>query len=97
MSHSGQRSSHQAVAYLEATVGYDSRGDAHFHKGDFATAIDDYDHALKLWPDYPQAMYGRGAARIRNGDRVGGQADIDGARKLQPDVETAEAKLGIKT
>jgi hypothetical protein len=42
-------------------------------------------------------MYGRGAARIRNGDRVGGQADIDGARKLQPDVETAEAKLGIKT
>jgi tetratricopeptide (TPR) repeat protein len=80
----------------EATVGYDSRGDAHFHKGDFATAIDDYDHALELWPEYPQAMYGRGAAKMRNGDSVGGQADIDAARKLKPDVETAEVKLGIK-
>jgi tetratricopeptide (TPR) repeat protein len=80
----------------EATVGYDSRGDAHFHKGDFATAIDDYDHALKLWPEYPQAMYGRGAAKLRNGDSAGGQADIDAAKKLKPDVETAEAKLGIK-
>jgi tetratricopeptide (TPR) repeat protein len=80
----------------EATVGYDSRGDAHFHKGNFAAAIDDYDHALKLWPEYPQAMYGRGAAKIRNGDRAGGQADIDAARKLQADVEAAEAKLGIK-
>jgi tetratricopeptide (TPR) repeat protein len=80
----------------EATVGYDSRGDAHFHKGDFATAIDDYDHALTLWPQYPQAMYGRGAAKMRSGDGVGGQADMDAARKLKPDVETAEAKLGIK-
>jgi tetratricopeptide (TPR) repeat protein len=93
------RDSDQAIKLSrtsEATVGYDSRGDSHFHKGDFATAIDDYDHALKLWPQYPQAMYGRGAAKIRNGDRVGGQADIDAARKLQPDVESAEAKLGIK-
>ena len=80
----------------EATLGYDSRGDAHFHKGDFATAIDDYEHALKLWPEYPQAMYGRGAAKMRHGDRVGGQADIDAARKLKADVETVEAKLGIK-
>jgi tetratricopeptide (TPR) repeat protein len=80
----------------EATVGYDSRGDAHFHKGDFATAIDDYDHALKLWPEYPQALYGRGAAKMRSGDRIGGQADMDAARKLKPGVENVEGKLGIK-
>jgi tetratricopeptide (TPR) repeat protein len=79
----------------EVTAGYASRGDAHFHKGDFATAINDYDHALELWPEYPQAMYGRGAAKIRSGDRTGGQADIDAAKKLKSDVEAAEARLGI--
>ncbi|MDE2135369.1 MAG: tetratricopeptide repeat protein [Alphaproteobacteria bacterium] len=79
----------------EATEGHDGRGDALFLKRDFKAAIEDYDASLKLWPEYPEALYGRGAAKTRNGDVAGGRADLDAARKLEPEVEAAEAKLGI--
>lgn len=79
----------------EATEGYNSCGDTHFRAGDFGAAIGDYDHALKLWSEYPEALYGRGAAKTRNGDAAGGRADMAAAKKLQPDVEMAEKKLGI--
>lgn len=90
---------HQAIKLSrtsEATEGHNSCGDAHFHKGEFASAIDNYNQALTLWGEYPQALYGRGVAKMRNGDLPGGQADIDAARKLQPDIEAEESKLGIK-
>jgi tetratricopeptide (TPR) repeat protein len=90
---------HQAIRLSrtsEATEGHNSCGDAHFHKGEFASAIDNYNQALTLWGEYPQALYGRGVAKMRNGDLPGGQADIDAARKLQPDIEAEESKLGIK-
>jgi tetratricopeptide (TPR) repeat protein len=79
----------------EATEGYNLRGDAHFRQGDFKTAIADYDQALKLWSDYAEALYGRGAAKQHNGDRAGAAADFAAARKLTPEIEVAEAKLGI--
>jgi tetratricopeptide (TPR) repeat protein len=79
----------------EATEGYDVRGDVHFRKADFKTAIVDYEAALKLWPEYPEALYGRGAAKTRNGDATGGSDDIAGARKLKPETEAAEMKRGI--
>ena len=79
----------------EATEGHNSCGNAHFGQGNFKQAIDDYDLALKLWPEYPEALYGRGAAKIRIGDRIGGQADIDTARNLKADVEMGELKLNI--
>lgn len=80
----------------EATEGNNSCGDAHFRMSDFASAIADYDRALKLYPEYPEALYGRGAAKIRKDDKAGGEADIAAARKLKSDVETEEGKLGIK-
>jgi tetratricopeptide (TPR) repeat protein len=79
-----------------ATEAFDSRGDAHFHKGDFAAAIDDYTAALKLWPENAQALYGRGAAKSRRGDTQGAAADMKAAGALKADIATAEDKLGIK-
>ena len=80
----------------EATEGYNSRGNAHFHLGDWPAAIDDYHQALQKWSEYPKALYGRGAARIRNGDVTLGAADIAAAVKLQSDIAAIEAKAGIK-
>lgn len=80
----------------EATEGNNSCGNAHFRMGDFASAVADYDKALKLWSEYPEALYGRGAARMHKGDKAGGEADIAAARKLYSDVDTGEGELGIK-
>lgn len=79
-----------------ATEAFDSRGDAHFHMGDFAAAIDDYTAALKLWPENPQALYGRGVAKSRRGDTLGAAADMNAARALKVGIAAAEEKLGIK-
>ncbi len=78
------------------TAAYDSRADAYFHLQDWTAAIADYDRALKLWPEYPSALYGRGAAKARAGDIPAGQLDIAAAVLQQSDIVAAEAKLGIK-
>lgn len=80
----------------EATEGYNSCGDAHFLAGAFKAAIGDYDHALKRWSEYPEALYGRGAAKMRMGDKAGGSADMVAAKKLQSNVEMTEKKIGIE-
>lgn len=80
----------------EATEGYNGRGDAHVLMGDFTAAVGDYDHALALWPEYPEALYGRGIAKGRAGDASGGKADLDAARQLKADIDAAEAKAGIR-
>lgn len=80
----------------EATEGYNSCGNAHFLAGHFRAAIGDYDQAVKRWPQYPEALYGRGAAKTREGDKAGGGADMAAARKLRADIATAEKKLGIE-
>jgi tetratricopeptide (TPR) repeat protein len=88
---------HRAIQYSqtsEATEGNNSCGNAHFRKGDYAAAIADYDAALKLYPEYAEALFGRGAARIRSGD-AGGQTDMETAQKSKPGIAAAEAKLGI--
>jgi tetratricopeptide (TPR) repeat protein len=90
---------HQAIRLSrtsEATEGHNSCGNAYFRKVDMENAILDFDAALKLWPEYPEALYGRGCAKVRSGDVVGGQSDMEQARKFKPEIETVEAKLGIK-
>ena len=79
-----------------ATEAFDSRGDAHFHQGEFAAAIDDYTAALKLWPENPQALYGRGAAKSRRGDMLGAAADMSAARAVKVEITATEEKLGIR-
>ena len=75
---------------------YSIRGVTKGELKDYVGAIKDYDQALKLWPEYPSALYGRGAAKTHAGDVAGGQADMAAAKKLQTDIATAESKIGIK-
>ncbi len=79
-----------------ASEAFVSRGNAHFHKGEFTAAIEDYTAALKLWAENPQALYGRGAAKSRRGDAAGAAADMNAARALKAEIAVTEEKLGIR-
>jgi tetratricopeptide (TPR) repeat protein len=43
--------------------------------GQFDTAIDDYNSALRFEPKLASALYGRGLAKLKKGDNVGSDAD----------------------
>ena len=62
---------------------YYNRGNAYYDKHDFPNAIADYDHAIKLKPNYPLALFNRGLAKKRSGDSVGGDADIAASKAMK--------------
>ena len=62
---------------------YDSRGLIHLKMGQFDTAIDDYNSALRSEPKLASALYGRGLAKLKNGDVAGSKADISAAKTIQ--------------
>jgi tetratricopeptide (TPR) repeat protein len=64
---------------------YYNRGNSYFDKADWTDAISDYDHALKLRPNYPTAMFNRGLAKKHKGDNAGGDADIAASKTLKAD------------
>jgi tetratricopeptide (TPR) repeat protein len=53
-------------------------------KGDYDTAIADYNAALKMNPRDALALYERGIAKQHQGDDTGGDADIQAAKKIDP-------------
>jgi tetratricopeptide (TPR) repeat protein len=61
---------------------YYNRGNAHFDKKDWNSAIADYTKALGLRPKYPTAMNNRGIAKLHLGDKAGGDADIAAAKAM---------------
>jgi lipoprotein NlpI len=61
------------------------RGNAHDGKGDHARAIQDYDQALQLRPDYASAFYNRGLTYWRKGDSERAIQDFDQAIHLEPE------------
>ena len=77
------------------TEAYNSRGNAHFHLDALGDAIADYETALKRYPGYWEALYGRGSVKLRQGDPVGGKADIDASVKLHAGAADEERKRGI--
>jgi len=68
-----------------AVVFFD-RAHAFSKKGQDDHAIEDYDQAIRLNPQYAAAFYNRGLARQRKGDTAAGDADIAKARQLQPGI-----------
>jgi tetratricopeptide (TPR) repeat protein len=68
-----------------------ARGDDLNIKGNFDSAIADYDAALNLDPVLVEALNGRGQAWHGKGDRRRALTDFDAALKLQPDFEPARA------
>ena len=62
--------------------------------GDSAGAIQDFDEALHLQPDYPQAYVNRGNVRSDLGDLAGAIRDFDAALRLKPDHVAAYNSRG---
>jgi len=63
--------------------------------GDYDKSIGDYDAALKINPQMPTALYGRGVAKIRKKQIAEGEADIANAEKSAPKVAQQFEALGI--
>jgi tetratricopeptide (TPR) repeat protein/predicted aspartyl protease len=73
----------------------DIRGLVRLRLGDNDKAIDDYDAALKLNPQFAGALYGRGIAKIRKKKIAEGEADFANAEKIAPKIAEQFKALGI--
>lgn len=70
----------EAVFVLDPEV-ITERGWAKLKGDDYAAAIEEFDHALRISPGYRDAHAGRGNARLMSGDYKGAVADYDSALK----------------
>jgi tetratricopeptide (TPR) repeat protein len=76
-------------------IAYLDRGLAYLRKGKCADAVTDLDAALKLKPDYLQALYARASGNICTGNLDAAISDIDAVLKVKPDSDgyTERAKV----
>jgi len=68
----------------DLAVAYNNRGSARNMQGDFDDAIDDFDEAIRLDPQYALAYNNRGSARIGMGDFDHAIEDLNQAIALEP-------------
>jgi lipoprotein NlpI len=64
--------------------------------GQIDAAIAQYDIALKLRPDAPYSLYGRGLALIRKGEVRAGQDDLAKARRADSKVDEVFRGIGLQ-
>ncbi len=63
-------------------------------KGDLAGAIKFYDQALKIIPEFPEAIYQRGLAELVLGNKAAAENSFRRAVELRPDWSLALSSLG---
>jgi len=68
---------------------YSVRGNARYELGDKLLAIDDYNQALKIDPNFALAYYNRGNARYELGDKLLAIEDYNHALKIDPNFALA--------
>jgi TPR repeat len=61
-----------------------SIGKRQFSDGQYDRAIQEYDEALKQWPNLAEVLYLRGIAKLNSGDTAGGEADLAKAASIDP-------------
>jgi tetratricopeptide (TPR) repeat protein len=74
---------------------YNNRGVAYRLKANYGQAIDDFNEALRLEPDYASAFNNRGVAYRNMGDLDRAVADYDQAIRLRPDYVAAFYNRGL--
>ncbi len=77
----------QAERYLQQAL-------AHYDKGEFEAALEDFDLAIRLDKGYDEAYNGRGWASYKLGDCEAALEDFDQAIALNPDYADAYAGRG---
>lgn len=70
---------------VQLVAAYNNRGVAFRSNGELDRAIEDYDRAIRLMPDYYVAINNRGVAWIAKGEFDRAIADFDRAIQLKPD------------
>jgi len=78
-----------------AAVVLNNRGVARQDKGDLDGALQDYNEAIRLKPDYAIAFLSRGTARRVKGDLDGAIQDDNQAIRLKPDDANSFGERGI--
>ena len=73
----------------------DARGDDKYNNENYQGAIEDYNLAIQLEPDYAEAYYDRAWAKKDSGDNQGAITDYNLAIQLQPDYANAYLGRGI--
>jgi tetratricopeptide (TPR) repeat protein/predicted aspartyl protease len=63
--------------------------------GNFDKAIADYDGSLRMEPNKPGPLYGRGLAKLKKNQRAAGEADIAEAVKIGANVADAYKQIGL--
>ena len=65
---------------------YNNRGVEYNGKDQHDRAIQDYDQAIRLYPNFAYAYCARGLAKRNQGDATGGTTDIAKGKELNPNV-----------
>src|SRR5262249_54106599 len=72
-----------------------SGGLVRLRQGDFGRAVADYTDALKLRPQSPWSLYGRGLAEGRQKNTTASTDDMAAATKLAPHIADAFKRIGL--
>ncbi|MFM6104687.1 MAG: trypsin-like peptidase domain-containing protein [Sphaerospermopsis kisseleviana] len=72
----------KAIELSPRAAFYNNRGNVRYELGDKQGAIDDYNQAIKINPNYAYAYHGRGNAKSALGNKQGAIADFQQAVKL---------------
>lgn len=76
-------------------IAYNNRGTARDELGEHSAAIEDYDAALRIDPDYAAAHYNRGRAHDELGAYRAAIADYDAALRIEPEFANAYQNRGV--
>lgn len=73
----------------------DSKGFVLLRMARYRDAVESYDNALRLRPDFASSLFGRGIAKRRLGDQAGGDADLKAATTAVPSIAKEYADIGV--
>ncbi|MFM6753217.1 MAG: tetratricopeptide repeat-containing serine protease family protein, partial [Dolichospermum sp.] len=85
----------KAIELSPRAAFYNNRGNVRSELGDKQGAIDDFNQAIKINPNYANAYYNRGIVRNELGDKQGAISDFNQVIKINPNYAYAYYNRGI--